>query len=139
MSAILNPYINLHGQAREALEFYRSVFGGKLSTSTFAEFQSSTAPADDDLVMHGQLEGEHGVVLMAADTPSTMEYRPGATVTLSLSGDDEPVLRGWFDALAAGGTVVVPMEKAPWGETFGMCVDRFGIDWMVNVSGGAQR
>ena len=62
-----------------------------------------------------------------------MEVSPNGTLTLS--GDDEDRLRGWWDALSAGGTVGVPLEKAPWGDSFGMCTDRFGVAWMVNIAG----
>jgi PhnB protein len=135
MSVQLNPYLNFRDNAREALEFYHSVFGGALQITTFKEFQASQDPSEDDLVMHGQLEGEHGVVFMASDTPPRMEYRPGTNVSMSLSGDDETLLRGWFEKLADGGTVSMPLEKAMWGDIFGMCVDRFGLSWLVNVSG----
>jgi PhnB protein len=63
-----------------------------------------------------------------------MEYRPQAGVSVSLSGDDEARLRGYWERLSEGGSVTVPLEKAPWGDTFGMCVDRFGTSWLVNVA-----
>jgi len=135
MSVQLNPYLSFRDNAREALAFYHSVFGGELQISTFKEFQAAQDPSEDDLVMHGQLEGEHGVVFMASDTPGRMEYRPGSNFSMSLSGDDETLLRGWFDKLADGGTVTMPLEKAMWGDIFGMCTDRFGVSWLVNVSG----
>jgi PhnB protein len=84
--------------------------------------------------MHAQLEGENGIIFMAADTPSSMEYRPGTNFSMSLSGEDEGVLRGYFDKLADGGQVIMPLEKAPWGDTFGMLTDRFGVSWLVNVN-----
>jgi len=137
MSVQLNPYLSFRDNTREAMEFYRTVFGGELQVSTFKEFQASTDPSEDDLVMHSQLEGEHGVTFMASDTPSRMEYKAGSNFSMSLSGDDETVLRGWFDKLADGGTVTMPLDKAPWGDYFGMLVDRFGVNWLVNVSGQA--
>ena len=137
MSVRLNPYLGFRDNARQAMEFYRDVFGGELTVSTFKESNASSDPSEDDLVMHAQLEGEHGVVLMGSDTPHSMEYRPGTTISVSLSGDDEPVLGGWFGKLADGGTVTMPLEKAPWGDAFGMCVDRFGVNWLVNISGSA--
>lgn len=135
MSVQLNPYLSFRDNAREAMNFYQSVFGGNLTVSTFKEFGAAMDPSEENLVMHSQLEGDHGVVFMASDTPSRMEYTPGTNMSMSLSGDDEPVLRGWFDTLSQSGTVTMPLEKAPWGDTFGMCVDRFGIHWLVNVSG----
>jgi PhnB protein len=135
MTVTLNPYLNFRDNAREALEFYHSVFGGELRVNTFKEYQAAQDPSEEDLVMHGQLEGDHGVTLMASDLPKSMEYKPGGSFSVSLSGDDETVLRGWFDKLAEGGTVAMPLEKAPWGDSFGMCIDRFGISWLVNISG----
>jgi PhnB protein len=135
MTVRLNPYLSFQDSAREAMTFYHSVFGGDLTVSTFADFQASEDPAEQDKVMHSQLEAPDGLVLMAADTPNRMEYRPQSGVSVSLSGDDESKLRGYWDSLSEGGTVVMPFEKAPWGDTFGMCVDRFGTSWMVNAAG----
>ena len=137
MSVQLNPYLRFRDNAREAMEFYRSVFGGELTVNTFKDFNASSDPSEDDLVMHAQLQGEHGVVFMGSDTPQRMEYRPGSNFSMSLSGDDEAVLSAWFQKLAEGGTVTMPLEKAMWGDTFGMCVDRFGVNWLVNISGSA--
>jgi PhnB protein len=135
MTVRLNPYLNFQDNAREAMTFYQSVLGGNLTVSTFAEFQASDDPAEQDKVMHSQLETPDGLVLMAADTPNVMEYRPQAGVSVSLSGDDEAQLRGYWERLSDGGNVMMPFERAPWGDTFGMCVDRFGTSWMVNVAG----
>lgn len=134
MGVQLNPYLSFRDNAREALGFYQSVFGGELTTSTFGEFHASDDPAEQDKIMHGQLTAGNGMVLMAADTPNRMEYRPGNNFSVSLSGDDESLLRGYWDKLSQGGTVAMPLEKAPWGDTFGMCTDRFGIQWLVNIS-----
>lgn len=138
MAVQLNPYLNFRDNARQALEFYRSILGGELSFNTFAEFSASDDPAEQDKIMHGMLVTEGGLVLMGADTPDSMEFAPPAGFSVSLSGDDEPTLRRWWDGLSDGGTVVMPLEQAPWGDTFGMCVDRFGISWMVNVTGQSQ-
>jgi PhnB protein len=135
MAVRLNPYLGFKDTAREAMTFYQSVFGGELTVSTFGDFQASQDPAEQDLVMHSQLEAPNGLVLMASDTPSHVEYKPQAGVSVSLSGDDEAALRGYWDALSEGGTVAVPFEKAPWGDTFGMVVDRFGTTWLVNAAG----
>jgi PhnB protein len=135
MSTLLNPYIGFRDNARQAMEFYQSVFGGELQLSTFADIGASDDPAESGKIMHGQLETENDLVLMAADTPSDIEYTPGGSVSISLSGDDEPTLRGYWEALSGDGTVTVPLEKAPWGDTFGMCVDPYGVTWMVNILG----
>ena len=135
MGTRLNPYLSFRDSAREAMEFYHSVFGGKLTTNTFAEFHASEDPAEKDKIMHSLLEADGGLVIMAADTPNSMELTPGSNFAVSLSGEDEAELRGYWGRLSDGGTVTMPLEKAPWGDTFGMCVDRFGVSWMVNVAG----
>ena len=135
MSAQLNPYLSFRDNAREAMEFYQSVFGGDLASNTFAEFQASDDPAEKDKIMHSMLETESGLVLMASDTPDSMAYTPGSNYSVSLSGEDEDELRGYWDKLSDGGTVTMPLDKAPWGDSFGMCVDKYGVSWMVNISG----
>jgi len=138
MSVRLNPYLNFRGNAREAIEFYKSVFRGNLHLMTYKDGGMSQGPETDNLVMHSQLEADHGITLMASDTPPGMDFTPGNNISISLSGDDEGTLRGYWDRLSAGGTTTMPLEKAPWGDTFGMCVDRFGINWLVNISGTAR-
>jgi PhnB protein len=135
MAVRLNPYISFKDNARQAMEFYQSVLGGELALNTFAEYHASEDPAEADKIMHGMLETPDGFTLMGADTPNAMEYKPAAGVSVSLSGDDEPKLRGFFDKLSEGGTVVMPMNQAPWGDTFGMVTDKFGIEWLVNAQG----
>jgi PhnB protein len=133
MSSRLNPYINFDGDAREAMEFYRDVLGGELVINTFGEYGSDD-PAIADKTMHAQLETDRGFTLMASDTAPGMEHRPGTNITISLSGEDGDELRGYWDKLADGGTVGMPLEKQMWGDEFGMLTDRFGIAWMVNIS-----
>ncbi|HZG96280.1 MAG TPA: VOC family protein [Mycobacteriales bacterium] len=133
MASRLNPYINFTGTARAALEFYQGVFGGTLRVSTFGEF-GAPDPASADQVMHGQLESDAGYTLMAADTPPGMEHTPGDNITVSLSGEDAAELRGYWEKLSDGGTVTVALEKQMWGDEFGMCIDRFGVPWMVNIT-----
>ena len=133
MTTRLNPYLGFRDTAREAMEFYHSVFGGELTLSTFGDFQASEDPAEQDKIMHGMLETENGLVLMGADTPNSMDYTVGTNYSVSLSGADEAELRGYWDKLSDGGTVTLPLERAPWGDSFGMCSDRFGVSWMVNI------
>jgi len=114
------------------MEFYRSVFGGTLAVNTFGEYGAPDAPGADN-VMHSMLETDSGFTLMGADTMPGMEHNPGNTVTVSLSGDDVDELRGYWEKLSEGGTVSVPLEMQMWGDEFGMCEDRFGIGWLVNI------
>ena len=137
MPVTLNPYLNFKDNTREVMEFYYSVFGGELTLNTFADFQSAHDPSENDLIMHGQLDGPSGLTIMGADTPKDMPYREPAGFSVSLSGDDDATLRGYWDKLVDGGTVVQPLEVAPWGDAFGMLTDRYGISWLVNISGAA--
>lgn len=131
MASRLNPYISFNGNAREAMEYYQSIFGGTLSLNTFGEFGGDGDGADK--IMHGMLETDQGYALMGADTPPGMPYNPGDNITVSLSGDDGDVLRAYWEKLSGSGTVSVPLEKQMWGDEFGACVDKFGISWMVNI------
>jgi len=132
MASRLNPYVTFAGNAREAMSFYRDVFGGELTINTFGEYGTDD-PALADKTMHAQLETSQGFTLMASDTAPGMEHSPGNNIAVSLSGEDDGELRGFWDKLSDGGTVVMPLEKQMWGDEFGMCVDRFGISWMVNI------
>lgn len=140
MSTRLNPYISFRDSAKAAMEFYHSVFGGELTSSTFGEFGVSDDPAESDRIMHSMLVSPSGLVLMASDTPNRMEFNPGTNITVSLSGesDDDAELRGYWDKLSQGGTVSMPLEAAPWGDSFGQLVDKFGIGWLVNIAGAPQ-
>ncbi|MGW0822462.1 VOC family protein [Streptomyces sp. NPDC002845] len=136
MASRLNPYISFDGDARQAMEFYQQVFGGTLALNTYGEFGQSDAPDTPhaERIMHGMLETPSGFTLMGADNPPGMERTVGNNFSVSLSGDDDAELRGYWEKLSAGGSVSVPMEKQMWGDVFGMCTDRFGIPWMVNIS-----
>jgi len=132
MASRLNPYISFDGNAREAMEYYKQVLGGTLVLNTFGEL-GSPDPEGADKIMHGMLETDSGFTLMGADTPPGMEHHPGNNFAVSLSGDDSDQLRGYWDKLSDGGSVSVPLEKQMWGDEFGMCEDRYGVAWMVNI------
>ncbi|WP_306318983.1 MULTISPECIES: VOC family protein [unclassified Streptomyces] len=136
MASRLNPYIAFDGDARQAMEFYQSVFGGELALNTFGSAGGGGAPADfADKIMHALLETPDGFTIMGSDTPPGMNRTAGTNISVSVSGDDAEALRGYWAKLSEGGTVGVPLEKQVWGDEFGMCTDAFGINWMVNVSG----
>ncbi|GII97723.1 PhnB protein [Sediminihabitans luteus] len=136
MATLLNPYLQFDANAAEVLAFYQQVLGGEVHSSTFAEGGISDEPGERDKIMHGMLTTPGGLVLMCADTPPGMEH-PGFTsaVSISLSGDDDAQLRGFWAGLADGGTIALPLEVAPWGDAFGLVIDRFGVHWMVNIAG----
>src|SRR3954452_19461483 len=117
MPSTLNPYVNFRGQARDALTFWQSVFGGELTIMSFAEGGMDVADEVKDQVMHGELRTPV-LTLMAADAPEPMDLPEGSFMSISLSGDEEDQLTGWFNGLAEGGNVTMPLNKAPWGDTF---------------------
>jgi PhnB protein len=133
MSTTLNPYLSFRDNAREAMAFYQSVFGGTLESSTFAEMNMADDPAEANKIMHSALTTDNGMVLMASDTPSSMNLDEGSSYSISLSGNDGEQLRGYWDKLLDGGQMNLPLEKAPWGDLFGMLTDKFGTSWMVSI------
>lgn len=138
MPTVLNPYLNFRGTAREAMEFYRDVFGGDLVVSTFKDLHASQDPSDEDLVMHSRLISTSGYVLMGSDVPERMPFTPGGTMSVSLGGEEQEELEGYWNALSEGATVLVPLTVSPWGDRFGMLNDRFGVPWLVNIAGSPQ-
>lgn len=132
MAAKLNPYLSFDGNARQAMEYYRDVFGGELALSTFGQFGGNMP--DPDKIMHASLTTDSGLTLMGSDMPPGTDYQPGNNSAISLSGDDEAELTGYWTKLSDGGVVTVALEKQMWGDVFGMCKDRFGVDWMVNIA-----
>ena len=135
MSTVLNPYINLRGNAREAVEFYQSVFGGELLINTFGDFGITDWPDQLDKVMHSKLTTPSGMVLMVSDVPETMQLTFGDNVSVSLGGEDVDDLTTWYTKLSEGGEIQVPLSQAPWGDSFGEFKDRFGVRWLVNIAG----
>ncbi|WP_454295508.1 VOC family protein [Salana multivorans] len=139
MTVAVAPYLQFRDTARQAMEFYQQVLGGEATFSTLGESGMAQDPAEADKIMHSQLVKDGVAILMAADTPSSMDPPPAtSSVAVSLFGgseDAEEMHRQW-DLLAEGAThVVEPLTRAPWGDEFGMVVDRFGTFWMVNIGG----
>ena len=138
MSTVLNPYIRLDGQAREAMEFYRDALGGgELQVSTYKDSHASSGPTEDDLVMHSRLINPAGFVLMASDSSPRMPLAPGDTVSVSVGGEERAELQSYWDDLSEGATILTPLEQSPWGDSFGMLRDRFGVVWFVNIAASA--
>jgi PhnB protein len=133
MSIALGPYLNFpQGVTREAMTFYQSVFGGKLDISTFGDYGMEGVPADG--VMHAMLTAD-SFSLMASDAmPGSEEQWGGTRIYLTFYGDDVDTLSGWFGKLADGGSVGTPLEKMVWGDTYGILKDKYGIEWMFNIS-----
>lgn len=133
----LDPYIFFQGNAREAMEFYKSVFGGELTMQTMgevpegAEERKMITEENKDQIMHAALRGGD-IALYGSDSPKASAK--AAKVELSLGGSDEKRLTEIFNKLAEGGKTTMPLAKQFWGDTFGMVTDKFGVDWMVNIT-----
>jgi PhnB protein len=131
----INPYLNFNNNCEEAFNFYQSVFGGELRTMRFKDIPSEHAmPAGEgEKIMHMELTIGQGAILMGSDTPPGMELpQPGNNVTIAVHPTSEAEATRLFNGLSAGGQVTMPLEKTFWGAYFGMCIDKFGIHWMVN-------
>ncbi len=138
MQTKLNPYISFNGNAREAMEFYKIVFGGKLELTTLKEAGASNDPLTENNIMHGMLITDNDITIMGADAVGEAPYSIGTAISISLSGDNEAELTEYYNKLVEGGSAVEPLAKAPWGDTFGMLTDKFGIFWMVNIAKAQQ-
>jgi len=129
----LSPYLNFNGDCEEAMQFYQSILGGKLEISRFSDFGATGVPADyASKVMHSTLTNG-SMTFMASDAAPGRPVNFGDSVQVSLAGKDEAALTKAFEALSAGGTVTMPLEKQVWGDQFGMLTDKYDIHWMVNI------
>ena len=138
MQTRLNPYISFDKEASEAIDFYQSIFGGKIEKTSFKDGGMPHELADAEKIMHAMLTADNDMVLMASDAPSGMERDKGSSISISLSGDNQEELQGYYEKLSEGGEKTLPLEKAPWGDWFGMCTDKYGVSWMVNISGAGK-
>ncbi len=137
MKTALNPYLNFNGNSREAMEFYKAIFGGELTISTFGESGMNDEKYKDQ-TMHAHLHTDE-MEIMASDTGHMGEVKFGDNVHLSIVGSDVEKLTEYFNKLAEGGKVDMPLEKQMWGDIFGMLTDKYGVHWMVNISQGEQK
>lgn len=134
--AYLVPYISFDGNAREAMEFYNRVLGGQLELNTFGQtMPDGTPPEYMDKIMHGVITND-ALTFMGADSPPGTDYKAGGAISLSLAGTDAAKLKQFWDGLSAGGKITVPMAKQVWGDEFGMFTDKFGINWLINITAG---
>lgn len=131
---VMNPYIHFNGECRQAMEFYESIFGGKVDYSTYGE--SSSMPVEDkfkDHIMHADLQAD-GLRLMASDSGPMGQGKIGENMSISLSGDERDKLMKYYEGLSKGGNIIVPMAKQTWGDEFGMLTDKFGTKWLININ-----
>ena len=135
MQKRLNPYLSFGGNCQEAMEFYKEVFGGKLEMTNYLDGGMSQSADDEKLIMHAMLQADNGITFMASDGRSTIEAESEPSIQLSINGDNLEELTELFEKLSEGGLIREPLVKAPWGDTFGMLTDKYGIQWMVNIAG----
>ncbi len=135
----LNPYLFFGGNCREAMEFYKNIFGGELMLTTYgegpADAHSDPKANSEEMkskIMHARLNGD--IVMLASDNPHNSEAKNTGQFSLSLEGSDEDRLKGYFDKLSENGTITAPLTKQFWGDTFGMVTDNYGVNWMVNIT-----
>jgi PhnB protein len=138
MKPTLTPYLNFIGQTKDAMEFYQSVLGGKLTMQTFKEAGFPHDPKDDNNVIHASLENDT-LSFMASDGDDEHPVHMGDNIHMSIMGSDGALLTNYFNALAEGGKVDMPLAKQFWGDTYGQLTDKFGVHWMVNISSGEQK
>lgn len=132
MAQQLNPYITFDGNCAEAMDFYAAALGGSVSMMTFRD-----SGIDSDGIMHASVDTPAGLHVFASDTAEGMgPYQPGNNVQISISGDEDSTLRGYWDALSDSAHVVVPLERQMWGDVYGQLVDKYGIAWHINIAGG---
>lgn len=142
----VNPYLNFHGNTEEAFEFYKNVFGGEfLVVIRFKDMPGmpdldKMSEDDQNKIMHVALPIASGVIMMGSDVPETMERsrKAGNNIYINLEAGSGEEAEQLFNGLADGGTVEMALQKTTWSEKFGQCIDKFGVQWMVNYTGTVQ-
>jgi PhnB protein len=134
MSITTTTHLNFRGDARAALEYYRSVFGGRLDAFSYADAHAVTDPAEADQLSFGQVVSEEGFHVMAYDVPATTAHDRGTIpVFVSVRGNDSDEITRYWEALAEGSEIVAPLAPAAWAPLYGMLRDRFGVTWVLDV------
>jgi PhnB protein len=135
MTVTTVTHLNFRGDAREALEFYQSVSGGRLTVVTYKDAGDVQDPAEADQVLWGQVRGDNGFHVMAFDVPAVRPWSRGDDpFFVSVRGDSAEEITALWQKLADGATVVVPLGPSGWAPLYGMLKDRFGITWVLDVA-----
>lgn len=135
MSVTSTTHLNFRGDAREALEFYQSVFGGRIAAVTYKDAGNVQNPQEADWVMWGEVVGDNGFHVMAYDVPSQLPWDQGTnSFFVSVRGSSAEEITMLWEKLAQGSTIVQPLEPAQWAPLYGMLKDRFGVVWVVDVA-----
>ncbi|MGV9719262.1 VOC family protein [Nocardia beijingensis] len=134
MSLTTTTHLNFRGDARAALEFYRSVFGGHLAVVTYSDAGNVQDAPEAHQIMWGEVRADNGFHVMAYDVPAAMGYDQGENAFfVSVRGATVEEVSGYWKELTAGATIVVPMGPANWAPAYGMLRDRFGVVWVLDV------
>jgi PhnB protein len=134
MTTHLYPYLNFSGNAREAMEYYKGIFGGKLTMNTFAESGVPTEPSKANQLMHSELKNEGGITFMASDAMEEGLTNHPKAYSMSVHGEDEQVLTEYFTKLCDSKPATQELVETPWGAKFGIVIDKFGIKWLFNIN-----
>jgi PhnB protein len=135
MTVTTTAHANFRGQAREALTFYHSVFGGDLALATYADIHSVETPGQADHIAFGRVKAPNGFDIMAYDVQPSKAYNPGENAFyITLQGDDTGEIKAQWDGLADGATtILIPLGPAPFAPLYGMLTDRYGVTWIVGA------
>jgi PhnB protein len=135
MAVQTTPHVNFGGQARAALEFYHSVFGGEIALATYADIQASEKPSQDEQIAFGRVTAANGFDVMAYDVQPSKAFDAGQNAFyITLQGSDEAEVRAGWAALADGATeILIPLGPAPFASLYGMLTDRFGVTWIIGM------
>lgn len=139
MAIQATPYLTFNGNCREAMNFYKECFGGELTLQTIGESpMAEQCPTGmEHQILHSSLEN-NGFLLMATDMLGPAGFIAGTDMAVSLNFGSEEEIKGCFEKLSSGGTVVDPLRDAPWNAIFGVTVDKFGKVWMFNYNKNGQ-
>lgn len=137
MKPTLTPYLYFNGQTKDAMEFYQSILGGELLMQKYSETGMPTSEETKDLIIHAYLKND-ALTFMASDGNAEHPITMGDNIHMSVVGSDTEKLTDWFNRLAEGGKIDMPLEKQFWGDVYGMLTDKFGVHWSVNISSGEQ-
>ena len=134
MTVQATTHLNFRGQARDALGFYQSVFGGEQTIATYGQFAATQDAAQADQVIWGQVVSDKGFRIMAYDVQPEKTWNPGDNAFyVSVRGDDAAEIAAYWETLSEGGTILQPLGPAPWSPLYGMVTDQFGITWVMDV------
>jgi PhnB protein len=135
MTVATTAHANFRGQAREALTFYHSVFGGDLSLATYADIHSAERSDQADHIAFGRVKAQNGFDIMAYDVQPSKPYDPGENAFyITLQGDNPEEIKAQWDGLAdEAETILIPLAPAPFAPLYGMLTDRYGITWIIGV------